>query len=480
MKRFTLGLIVALSLFCQTAQAATYGQFVELGPYFTGGLIVSAAKVYHYSAGTETNKDCYSDRAKTTPVADPLVLDGQGVGGMFCDGIYKFVVKTSGGSTLYTFDNVAVSDQTQTLVGEGAALASTATLILGTDGDFFHVTGTTGITALSGSQTQVVLVFDSALTLFHSGTLTLNSAVNLTTSAGVAVGFVNEGGGGWREIFRSVPQATIGTNGSIPMARSEATGGLLYVFPFLKHISGLNWLPDFSDTVNDIQINPGVAMDASGAYLMRYAASIIKQSDAVWAVGSNAGALDDIGSAGNNDFYIWMIARSDTGVVDFLFSLSSTAPTMPTNYDFKRLMGWFKRSGGAIVAFSTYETAGGGIEFLWASPTLDVNLANTLTTARRTDAVKVPLNFSTTANINVALADVANPTAWIYCPDQTDLAPSITVAPLNSIMSEASAAVYVNMQVRTSSAGLIAARAITATVDLYAVSTMGFTWDRRN
>ena len=31
-------------------------------------------------------------------------------------------------------------------------------------------------------------------------------------------------------------------------------------------------------------------------------------------------------------YHVWLIKRADTGVVDALFSLSATAPTMPANY----------------------------------------------------------------------------------------------------------------------------------------------------
>jgi len=155
---------------------------------------------------------------------------------------------------------------------------------------------------------------------------------------------------------------------------------------------------------------------------------------------------------------------------------------MPTSYTLKRLIGWFKRVAGTIVAFTAYETDGGGLEVLWSVPTLDVNLANTLTTAQRTDAVKVPLNFSTLALLNVVLTDAgAIVQVWIRCPDQTDAAPSSTVAPLASgtnITATATGASQV--RVRTSATGTIAARATVATLDLYAVSTMGFTWARRN
>lgn len=269
-------------------------------------------------------------------------------------------------------------------------------------------------------------------------------------------------------------------NGALTFT-GQPTGTLAYGM----YIQGLLPSNASGDPVNDITLSSGEATDASSTAtarrMMILTAALTKQLDVNWVVGTNQGGLDT-GAIGNSDYYIWLIMRSDTGVVDALFSLSSITPTMPTNYDFKRLIGWFKRVGGTIVAFHTYETEGGGLEFLWDSPTLDINLAATLTTTRRTDAVKVPLDFSTLARLNIVCNDAAAPVAaWIYCPDHTDQAPSNTAAPLSNIVSQdGNGNASSEMLIRTSATGTIAARATVATVDLYAVSTLGFTWARRN
>jgi hypothetical protein len=245
-----------------------------------------------------------------------------------------------------------------------------------------------------------------------------------------------------------------------------------------KYIQGMTY-SNGSDVTNDIDIAAGSCVDATGAENIVLAA-ITKQLDATWAVGTGAGGLDT-GVIGNSDYYIWAIKRSDTGVTDALFSLSSTAPTMPTNYNYKRLIGWFKRVAGTIVAFTAYETDGGGLELLWNSPTLDVDLSATLTTTQRTDALKVPLNFSTRATFNVANTDAAAGTLiYFSCPDLTDLAPSGTVAPLMSFSDRTAGPTGGLLTIRTSATGTIAARASVATVDVYRVVTVGFTWARRN
>ena len=135
------------------------------------------------------------------------------------------------------------------------------------------------------------------------------------------------------------------------------------------------------------------------------------------------------------------------------------------------------------VAFNAYETEGGGVEVQWQVPTLDINLGGALTAARRTDAVKVPSNFSTIAHLNVRIFDAATPfIAWVYGPDQSDSFPG-TSAPLGNFNAPTGAAadLFQQIRVRTSSTGTIAARLNGASpADIYSAATMGFTWSRRS
>lgn len=426
-----------------------------------------------------------------TMFSDSLAKDGQTVATQripFASGIQTDSVTEKTSDTGVTLDSVLLKDG-RIDTTQGADIASAATLNLETaTGNVVDVTGTVTVTAVTLSQGHWRIVrFTGALTLTNGASLVLPGGANITTVAGDYAVFAGYAAGVVRCLHylstakgTLLPNLTVGANGTLPMARSTATAGLAYVAALNKAIYGFTYANNSGDATNDLDIAAGGAMDATGAYWMTGAA-LTKQSDAAWAVGTGAGALDT-GAVGNSDYHIWVIARSDTGVIDYLFSLSSTAPTMPTNYDFKRLIGWFKRVGGTIVAFHTYETEGGGIEMNWDSPTLDVNLAATLGTARRTDPVKVPLNFSTKANLNIEIDDAGTTiAAYIYCPDQTDLAPSSTAAPLATVInSTTTVAAFANVVVRTSAAGLIAARASTSTVDNYRVSTLGFTWARRN
>lgn len=69
---------------------------------------------------------------------------------------------------------------------KGADIASATTLVLGTDGNYFDVTGTTTITGITvAAGTPFMLQFDGALTLTHHATnLNLPGSTNITTAAG--------------------------------------------------------------------------------------------------------------------------------------------------------------------------------------------------------------------------------------------------------------------------------------------------------
>lgn len=353
---------------------------------------------------------------------------------------------------------------------------------------------------LVGSSSTSAIAIQQAQAALSSGTITALDVVTVTYANSVwNISSVTSASGA--STFSAITVTgnatvggTLGVTGLSTLASLTVTGAttlnsltvngttnLVKSTFLLNYISGFTYANNVADATNDLDIAAGACRDATNAVDI-VGTALTKQSDVAWAVGTAAGMLDT-GVVGNSDYYIWAIKRSDTSVVDYLSSLSSTAPTMPASYDYKRLIGWFKRVGGTIVAFHVYEIEGGGIYHLWDAPTLDVNLANTLTTTRRTDAMKVPLNFSTIAHINAATTDVTvgNQT-WICCPDQTSAASSQTIAPLNNLgqVSTIMSGMGNQLHIRTSATGTIASINDVATVDLYVISTMGFSWGRRN
>lgn len=83
------------------------GLFKEFGPFFNGGNLEGSALIYHYVVGTTTTKTCWTDRAKSTTAAQPLVADANGIASAYFDGLYKIVVKSADGAdVLATWDHV--------------------------------------------------------------------------------------------------------------------------------------------------------------------------------------------------------------------------------------------------------------------------------------------------------------------------------------------------------------------------------------
>ena len=112
----------------------------------------------------------------------------------------------------------AVKTYTATIeAGKGADIASATALTLGTDGNLFHVTGTTTITSISTKTagTRITLVFDGALLLTHNATtLILPNAVDLTTVAGDVLEFRSEGSGNWRCVAWRLTTAALNRKGT--------------------------------------------------------------------------------------------------------------------------------------------------------------------------------------------------------------------------------------------------------------------------
>ncbi len=240
------------------------------------------------------------------------------------------------------------------------------------------------------------------------------------------------------------------------------------------HIAGLTYAKNGSNTID---IAAGVATANDGETVMSYAGDTALDLAALF----DDDGLLDTGTVTNGNYELYLVRNPGTEDVRPLAVVEGDAPTLPSGYTQYRKFGWLKRSAGSIVAFKTYETEGGGLDFRWSAPTLDVDLTNTLTTSRRTDAVKAPLVFSTVALLNVVVYDAtSNFVAHVCCPDQADAAVANFDAPLGNLNQQAgTAASATQLQVRTSAAGLIAARASLATVDRYQVSTQGFIWSRR-
>ena len=103
----------------------------------------------------------------------------------------------------FTASGNIATNGSQSQWSKGADVASNSALGVGTDGNYFDVTGTTTITSINttgGAGTVIKLHFDGACQLTHSATnLILAGAQNFTTEAGDELEFVEYGSGTYRQ-----------------------------------------------------------------------------------------------------------------------------------------------------------------------------------------------------------------------------------------------------------------------------------------
>lgn len=252
------------------------------------------------------------------------------------------------------------------------------------------------------------------------------------------------------------------------------------------YIEGLEYQTDTgNDTDHDITVTIGAASSdnvvSANRQFMDLTSNITKQLDAVWAAGDDAGGLDTGSIAIDTWYYIFLIYRAATGDVDVLFSTSVGAPTLPTGYEHKRLIGTMETDGsGNIIPFAQK-----GDETLWESPVESIAATNPGTSAvLATMAVppglqvmaKTALRFVDTSAANTSANYIA-----ITSPDVSDIAAGaanfsgvIQAAVTGQIASDSG-----EFYTRTNTSSQIRYRVTASDANVFVfLNTLGWIWDR--
>lgn len=245
-----------------------------------------------------------------------------------------------------------------------------------------------------------------------------------------------------------------------------------------NHIVGLTCSNNATDATNDIDIAAGEAASTeTNPVLMVLASALTKQLDATWAPGNNAGGRESGDTLGNKTYHVWLIQRSDTGVVDVLFSASATSPTMPANYDRKRLIWSIIRTSGAILPFTQRLD-----ECFWKTPKGDLSAAPTTSTINRTLTVPTGLSVKAKFNAWYLNAGTASASGQVYfsCPqDVDDVGASGTLFSLAGLIIGSSFSASGTFDVYTNVVGEIRSNAnVSDASTILRITTVGFTHSR--
>lgn len=109
-------------------------------------------------------------------------------------------------------------------------------------------------------------------------------------------------------------------------------------------------LSNAADGDHDITIAAGSCLDSTKSIVMTLGASLTKQIDAAWAVGTNAGGLFPGSSLTTGTwYYVYLIRRESDGLIDGGFSTSATASDIPTGFRVYSYLGRVRTDSSANI-----------------------------------------------------------------------------------------------------------------------------------
>lgn len=176
-----------------------------------------------------------------------------------------------------------------------------------------------------------------------------------------------------------------------------------------------------TDANNDIDISSGFCWNDSLTVKLQLTSTLVKQLDAAWASGSNAGGLDTGSKAVSTWYHVFLISNGTT--TDALFSTSATSPTMPNGYTYKRRIGSVKTdSSGNILGF--YQVS----DYFWFNSVI-VDLFTHAQVTNYTDIVlSVPPLCVGMINFMVGEFEGSNQTCYFYIKSKVNNAEIMPVA----------------------------------------------------
>ena len=212
----------------------------------------------------------------------------------------------------------------------------------------------------------------------------------------------------------NMPATTVkaNTTGASASPSDVTLANFALVLPLRSYLAGLTL--STAGSSGTFGIAAGVGTDSTNAVLLSLASAYTKTTSA-WAVGTGNGGLDTGSIANATWYHVYLIERVDTGLVDVIFSLSASAPTLPTNYTLYRRIGSMKTDGSAhwliFTQFGDVFTWGAGV------PTTDVNgVATTGTPANK--VLQVPTGIQVIAQFAVELVGATPIGMNFYTPGQ--------------------------------------------------------------
>ncbi|MCK5612863.1 hypothetical protein KAR91_63910 [Candidatus Pacearchaeota archaeon] len=167
------------------------------------------------------------------------------------------------------------------------------------------------------------------------------------------------------------------------------------------------------DAAKDIDFSAGSVCDSGKNAMLKLPSIFVKQLDAAWAVGTNAGGLFTGSIAADTWYHCFAIQKDSDGSVDCGFDTSITAANIPSGYTKYRYRGSILTdSTPDIIAFLQV-----GDWFYWDEPVTDYSGASSTSQVLRT--ISVPPNVEVLAQLNIFVSNTQ--VHYVHSPDVADI-----------------------------------------------------------
>jgi hypothetical protein len=194
-----------------------------------------------------------------------------------------------------------------------------------------------------------------------------------------------------------------------------------------------------SDAEHDVRIGPGKLRDLSDSTDAVLAAALVKEIDAAWAQGGNAGGLAGGSVAADTWYTLFLIRKDADGSIDAIFDADETGADAPSGWTVMGRLGAVLTDGAANIRGFVHDATAG--LFLFTDPALEVDVADQDTTAVLR-GLAVPPGLPVKALLSFAVSHASAQRHLRVRPPAADDEPvSTTAAPLGSLSTGPSGAV---------------------------------------
>ena len=237
-----------------------------------------------------------------------------------------------------------------------------------------------------------------------------------------------------------------------------------------KMLFGLEMANNSGSPNTEIDITTGGATSDDGTTLMTLSATGgISKTTAAWAAGSGSGGLDTGTVAANTWYHVFLIMRTDTGVVDVLISTNVSAPTMPASYNKKRRIGSILTDASShILGFHQL-----GDQFLWNAAVSNFTNAG-MTTSAAPYTLTVPTGVQVIAVFTVFVSLTGTALYYFFSPDAFISAQPAYTGNIAAPSGATGGWAATEFHIRTNTSAAVVAVANSAIANGVSINTLGW------